>query len=174
MNRVVGLSIVIAGIALGRMLKQTENTLFMLRMTPTEIDQNLANHSFLHIGGHHRGGTTIIWDALKCHPLTSALGTKSDIAMQRFPWIHKVHHEGIFLQDVYPTFSLDHPPSFFWKRSLSHFLQYWFPGLDFFELELVSFRYQNKRLQEGIGSFAMNPNSHLTGQLHAVYAHSMA
>ena len=93
---------------------------------------HLANHTIVHIGGAHRSGTTLLW---------AGLGSDSRVASQRQDALspapqrpsgaprggrhdherdrRELHGEGIFLQDVYPRFALDHPPSFFIKRRVA-------------------------------------------------------
>ena len=116
-----------------------------------ELLLHAKNHSVLHIGGQHRAGTTI---------LQAGLGTHPRIAPQRFAdgrsgW-HDLHGEGIFLQDVYPRFSLDHPPGFFLRKRL-------------LRLACTVFRMHGSprcRLVEGIGSYALSPATAQAGTWH--------
>lgn len=68
-----------------------------LHITEEQHSAILKNHTFLIIGGPHRGGTTIFWRLLAAHPLVSGFaehGIESDFA------------EGAFLQTVLPTFGV--------------------------------------------------------------------
>ena len=68
-----------------------------LNLSPAEGAAQLANHTFLLIGGPHRGGTTLIWRLLAQHPACSGFAethTDTDFA------------EGSFLQTVLPTFGV--------------------------------------------------------------------
>ena len=40
----------------------------MLRLPDAETDSLIMSHTFLHVGGPHRGGTTFLWNLLKQHP----------------------------------------------------------------------------------------------------------
>ena len=77
-----------------------------LRVSDAAADALVANHTFLHVGGPHRGGTTVLWRALRTHPQISGFADKTGADLS----------EGIFLQSVYPKLSLDHPPLFFLKK----------------------------------------------------------
>lgn len=67
-----------------------------LSLTPAEAEQEVAGHTFLFVGGPHRGGTTILWKCLREHPSISG-----------FPdWVGTDYSEGMFLQSVYPTFGI--------------------------------------------------------------------
>ena len=54
------------------------------------VDAMIANHTFLHVGGPHSGGTTVLWHALRTHPAISGFGDKTGADLS----------EGIFLQRV--------------------------------------------------------------------------
>ena len=83
---------------------------FMLPLTPAEAVAHAANHTFLHVVGQHRGGTTLLWNGIGLHPEVASLGggRRSAAAAARFPWIGAMRHEGVFMQDVYPVLLLDH------------------------------------------------------------------
>lgn len=91
--------------------------------TPAELALHAANHTFLHIGGQHRGGTTLLWRALSSHSSISAHyggGRAEPAELGAELSARELNGEGIFLQDVYPRFSLDHPPHFFVRKRLRH------------------------------------------------------
>lgn len=67
-----------------------------LRLTAEQAEQEIAGHTFLFVGGPHRGGTTILWKCLREHPLISGFGDR----------VGTDYSEGIFLQSVYPTFGI--------------------------------------------------------------------
>ena len=67
-----------------------------LRVSDAAADALVANHTFLHVGGPHRGGTTVLWRALRTHPQISGFADKTGADLS----------EGIFLQQVYPTFGI--------------------------------------------------------------------
>lgn len=60
----------------------------------------LSTRAVVFIGGHHRSGTTLLWDRLSRHPAVSAFGS------QRLTGVD--FSEGAFVQDVYPTFGVGH------------------------------------------------------------------
>ena len=61
-----------------------------------EATRSIANHSFVFVGGTHRGGTTLIWRCLRFHP---QIGGFPDRTGGDFS-------EGLFLQSVYPTWGI--------------------------------------------------------------------
>ena len=87
-------------------------------LTQAELEQHLNNHTFVHIGGQHRGGTTLLWKGLSTHAAfashAGAAGTNAGGAASAY----ELHGEGIFLQNIYPKLSLDHPPLFFVRKRL--------------------------------------------------------
>lgn len=68
-------------------------SLKIMRLNAEEVDAQVAQHTFLHVGGPHRGGTTILWSLLKEHPGISGFKDKVGVDFA----------EGMFLQSVYPT-----------------------------------------------------------------------
>lgn len=60
----------------------------------------LNGRAVVFIGGHHRSGTTLLWDRLSWHPAIAAFGS------QRLTGVD--FSEGAFVQDVYPTFGVGH------------------------------------------------------------------
>jgi hypothetical protein len=104
----------------------------------------LRNHTIVHIGGQHRGGTTLLLEGLASSPFIAvhdlraatadamrlssvgSAGVGADLAEaarmagERATLLSsKLHNEGIFLQDVYPKTSLDHQPRFFLRRRVA-------------------------------------------------------
>ena len=126
-----------------------------IRACRQAIDANLANHTFLHVGGQHRGGTTLLWRGLAAHPMVSAMQSDHASAAADEHSPHHLHGEGIFFQSIYPSFSLNHPPKFFWKKRL--FRTY---------CDLQKHRFTPRqdtpsacRLLEGVGSYALSPEA---------------
>jgi hypothetical protein len=58
----------------------------------------LPQKTMLFIGGHHRGGTTLLWELMAEHPDIGGFGTPFDTGSD--------YSEGSFLQDVMPTFGV--------------------------------------------------------------------
>lgn len=58
----------------------------------------LPQKTLLFIGGHHRGGTTLLWELMAEHPLIGDFGTPFDTGSD--------YSEGSFLQDGMPTFGV--------------------------------------------------------------------
>jgi hypothetical protein len=58
----------------------------------------LPQKTLLFIGGHHRGGTTLLWELMAEHPSIGGFGTPFDTGSD--------YSEGSFLQDVMPTFGV--------------------------------------------------------------------
>ena len=108
----------------------------------------LRRHTIVHLGGQHRGGTTVLLEGLAAHPQIavhnlsatarrameedhqrkgrrsdgSGSGSGSEATENADVLLKKLHGEGIFLQDVYPKSSLDHQPTFFLRRHVSRFV----------------------------------------------------
>ena len=123
----------------------------------------VRNHSLVHIGGQHRGGTTLLWRVLRAHP---AVASHGHAAGESANDPRALHGEGLFLQNVYPRLSLDHPPAFFmWKR-----LHRWYCAA----LALTPASVAGAapcRLREGIGSYALSGASNL-GADHPLASHA--
>eukprot|EP00746_Dinoflagellata_sp_MGD_P165079 gnl/MRDRNA2_/MRDRNA2_94157_c0_seq1.p1 gnl/MRDRNA2_/MRDRNA2_94157_c0~~gnl/MRDRNA2_/MRDRNA2_94157_c0_seq1.p1 ORF type:complete len:441 (+),score=80.17 gnl/MRDRNA2_/MRDRNA2_94157_c0_seq1:76-1398(+) len=117
-----------------------------------EVGNMDALHDFMRkriilmLGGPHRGGTTVLWDALSYHPNISGFAFKHKLDRRRAHKFEETFGEGIFLQTVYPKFGLDHKyhPLKIWKH--------WFLG----KLGM------SEGLQEGIGRYAFHPDHHMT------------
>mmetsp|Transcript_42340 Transcript_42340/g.90069 ORF Transcript_42340/g.90069 Transcript_42340/m.90069 type:complete len:409 (-) Transcript_42340:92-1318(-) len=60
------------------------------------IDNN--ERTILLIGGPHRAGTTIIWEAIKAHPEIVGFGDRFDTGVD--------YSEGVLMQDIYPRFGV--------------------------------------------------------------------
>ena len=58
----------------------------------------LPSKTLLFVGGHHRGGTTLLWELLAEHPKVGGFGTPFQTGSD--------YSEGSFLQDVMPTFGV--------------------------------------------------------------------
>ena len=70
----------------------------MLRHSTQEWNNIFENKTLLILGGHHRGGTTLLWEMLKIHPEVSSFGTTFETGSD--------FSEGVFLQDVLPLFGI--------------------------------------------------------------------
>ena len=60
------------------------------------IDDN--DKTILLIGGPHRSGTTILWEAIKAHPEVVGFGDRSETGVD--------YSEGVLFQEVYPRFGV--------------------------------------------------------------------
>lgn len=69
-----------------------------LGYSPQEWQKILINHTVVFLGGPHRGGTTVLWDALRPHPDISSFGSQRESGFDL--------SEGIFVQNVYPSFGI--------------------------------------------------------------------
>lgn len=117
-----------------------------------EVRDQLRNHTLLHIGGLHRSGTTYVWQALASHPQVSGL-QKQNFTDERITGkLKKTYNEGIFLQDSYPKFGLDHD-----KFLLRKWIGQAAKMLPFVDEMVFSW----VRLREGVGRFATDPRHHL-------------
>ena len=77
------------------------------------IDAALATHTLLHVGGPHRGGTTVLSDLLEAHPRVAGLATPSGALGSRSAvggGSKGPLNEGLFLQSVLPKFRLSMDP----------------------------------------------------------------
>lgn len=151
-----------------------------------ELQALLRNHTILHVGGQHRGGTTLLHEALATHPSIAAhdlgpataralgssdSGAPADAAAveERASILSsKLHNEGIFLQDVYPKTSLDHQPLFFVRRRAARLACAALPGLEaLLERALPpaladrALPWASCRLRDGIGGYARSRSSRL-------------
>jgi hypothetical protein len=71
----------------------------MLHHTSEEWQRTLLpQKTLLFIGGHHRGGTTLLWELMAEHPSIGGFGTPFDTGSD--------YSEGSFLQDVMPDFGV--------------------------------------------------------------------
>lgn len=85
-------------------------------LTSEDLELHARNHTLVHIGGQHRGGTTLLWHGLSTHGTIGSMRTADGASGTS---ARDLHGEGIFLQDVYPKLSLDHPPQFFIRKHLA-------------------------------------------------------
>ena len=77
------------------------------------VDAALATHTLLHVGGPHRGGTTVLSDLLEAHPRVAGLATPSGALGSRSAvggGSKGPLNEGLFLQSVLPKFRLSMDP----------------------------------------------------------------
>ena len=65
-------------------------------LTDDQLDAIVQEHSFVMIGGPHRGGTTLLWRLLSSHQAMSGFPERTDSDFS----------EGVFLQSVLPTFGV--------------------------------------------------------------------
>ena len=127
--RVINLAAPLLGLAVASLFSRFQRTSLIQEsaFADHELLAHLSNHTLLHIGGQHRGGTTLLLSALKEHPEISShrlhpeavartrrrLERQGGDALKRSGLEDLTEEEdapffeGIFLQDVYPRFSLD-------------------------------------------------------------------
>ena len=74
------------------------DTMKRLSLTSKDWQVKLAKSTVVMIGGPHRGGTTVLWEQLRCHPEISSFGTTKESGVD--------YSEGVFLQSVYPRFGV--------------------------------------------------------------------
>jgi len=156
-------------------------------LSPSQLRETLSAARLAHVGGQHRGGTTLLLRGIASHNAVSlhslhaaaALAIESEgappqpqLAAQRAATLEaKLHNEGIFLQDVYPKSGLDHQPQFFLRRRVSRLVCAISPSLEgWIERTLpASLAYKlvpwlSCRLKEGIGGYAFSRASRLDAQ----------
>lgn len=130
-------------------------------LSPAEISSHLDNHTLLHIGGQHRGGTTLLWRALAVDPAIAAHGGEPKGGPNDAD-PRELHGEGLFLQDVLPHFGLDHPPIFFAKRAVARVACAALPQPAFEQVAPSWLRpWVACRATEGIGGYALSPAAQL-------------
>jgi hypothetical protein len=97
------------------------------------IDDN--DKTILVIGGPHRSGTTVIWEAIKAHPEIVGFGSRFETGVD--------YSEGVLLQEVYPRFGV---------------------GLEFKKNFGVPGRAKggDTETQDGLGRYALLPHVHWT------------
>jgi hypothetical protein len=117
-----------------------------------QVRTNLQNHTLLHVGGLHRSGTTLIWEALGRHPQVSGLEAQNFTDPRMTKKLKKTYNEGLFLQDCYPKFGLDHD-----KFLIRKWIGQAAKKIPFVNEHVFSW----VRLREGVGRFATDPNNHL-------------
>jgi len=77
----------------------------------TWMDDVLPNRTFVFVAGHHRGGTTLMWEILREHPEIGAFGQQHETAVDK--------SEGAFLQSVLPTFGVGSETTWLHRFGLS-------------------------------------------------------
>jgi len=117
-----------------------------------EVRAHLQNHTIVHVGGLHRSGTTMLWEAMASHSQVSALKKQNFTDVRMSTKLKKTYNEGIFLQDTYPKFGLDHD-----KFLLRKWIGQAAKKLPFVDETAFSW----VRLREGVGRFATDPRNHL-------------
>ena len=72
-----GLSVLIffMGVFLGKVLELRRQQQFVTKLTTEEVRDVMSRSTILHIGGQHRGGTTVPWEGLQQHPDVSSFTT---------------------------------------------------------------------------------------------------
>lgn len=97
------------------------------------IDEN--DKTILVIGGPHRSGTTILWEAIKAHPEVVGFGSRFETGVD--------YSEGILMQEVYPRFGI---------------------GMEFKKNFGIPGRAKGKddEKQDGLGRYALLPDVHWT------------
>ena len=121
-------------ILLGKAARDFNWTPYMWRKF---IDDN--DKTVLLIGGPHRSGTTILWEAVKAHPEVGGFGNRFETGVD--------YSEGVLLQDVYPRFGV---------------------GLEFkknFGRTKKNGDADDSKM-EGLGRYALNPDAHWTKENH--------
>ena len=174
---------VLAGLLVGPLLSSIRRSHLVREVPLTEsgIDAHLRNHSFVHVGGQHRGGTTLLWRLLGTDPAVAAhggdglavlprglkpkAGALQDGVTPEDP--HELHGEGVFLQDVYPKAALDHPLGFFARRLVARLACAAWPSLEQHAPEWLR-PWIACRATEGIGGYAFAPSALLSPEHPAV------
>jgi Sulfotransferase family len=96
----VGTFFAVVAVVLGLVYRRYGITIFVgyesfdLRHSAKEWKRLLEGKTILLIGGPHRGGTSILWEALSRHPDISGFGSSFETGRD--------HSEGILMQNVYP------------------------------------------------------------------------
>ena len=72
----------------------------MISLTLTSDDwrEVFKNRTMVMIGGPHRGGTTVLWEAIRTHPKVSDFGTERESGLD--------FSEGVFAHSVYPSYGV--------------------------------------------------------------------
>ncbi|CAM9427613.1 unnamed protein product [Choristocarpus tenellus] len=109
-----------------------------LHLTPVDAEMVVDSHTFLFIGGPHRGGTTVLWECLREHPSISGFADR----------VGADYSEGMFLQSVYPTMGIG--------SEMGTAQQGFGGGRRKKRSKLTS------GMLEGLGGYAFNPEYHLT------------
>ena len=158
----------LAGVLFARLLSALNSQLYVREYCPIDeppcavaLEAHLQNHTIVHVGGQHRGGTTLLWRGMSAHPLVASHAPVAAAEDEHAP--QHLHGEGIFLQSVYAKLSLDHPPLFFMrKRALA-------VGCAALRLVISNEEWLRStcRLAEGVGSYALSSAARDMQQLGA-------
>ena len=66
-----------SGFFIGKFFELSRQAKFSTDIGDAEIARVMAQSKVLHVGGQHRGGTTLTWDGLQQHPDVSSFSTVS-------------------------------------------------------------------------------------------------
>jgi hypothetical protein len=164
-------------------------------LSSPHLEELLRNHSILHVGGQHRGGTTLLWAGLGTHPDIASHGAPEQLAddsdmrtlpmadgppMRRVEFLQtmservrdEMHSEGIFLQSVYPRFMLEHSTLFHVRKRVSSTACRLVPSLERVAPPWLR-PWVTCRRHEGIGSYALAASSRL-GSSHPLVSRESA
>lgn len=181
------------GVFVGKRLQDLQGRQTLViesRLSAAELHAELHGHRIVHLGGQHRAGTTLLLEGLAAHSNVAVHdsgatasrsmsedlehGDGSEAKADAALLTEKLHREGIFLQDVYPVSSLDHPPRFFVRRRVSRMICALMPSFEGFLLQRLPSHVAEAllpwvgcTLREGIGGYAFSNSSRL-GASHAV------
>ena len=70
-----------------------------LSLTSAEVDALMPETTFVHVGGPHRGGTSLVWKLLREHPDITSMDPASGHADEG--------PDGILFQDLYPKMGIE-------------------------------------------------------------------
>lgn len=111
----------------------------MLSLTTDQVNDIIASHTFLHVGGPHRGGTTILWELLREHPRLAGFGNK----------VGADASEGVFMQTVFPHMGVGHE-------------------INAVDIAMGRTDSRLSKAMKGLGRYAFNERFHFTEDSHLV------